>query len=105
MSKAIKKSHEENRMKKLVLLICVMLVVSLVSGCDIWEGVKWALGLVNYGRIEGTVMDIEGNPVEEATISTDAKIGTRQYEETSTTDSEGKYTLNTVPPGIHDVIM
>lgn len=89
--------------KKTILLVLVICIFTF-SGCDLIEGLKWLIGAVNYGRIEGTVTDIEGTAIEGATITSEAiGQGTRPAEETATTDSEGKYTIDMVPPGVHRI--
>ena len=73
-----------------------------LSGC-LWDDIKWTLGLVNYGRIEGTITDTEGVPIEGIHMllgpQIDGEIDFIDPYIDDDTDEDGKYRLDKVPVG------
>lgn len=91
-------------MKKTTVFTFFLIIVLSVSGCNPIESIKWFIGAVDYGKIRGTVTDIEGNPVEGMTVNIYPESITTGIEpETDETGKDGKYIVSKLIPGTYRV--
>ena len=83
---------------------CLLFIVLLFSGCNLVDSFKWFIGAVDYGKIKGAVSDLDNLPIQGAGVlayypATGVVAGS------DVTDSEGRYMLDELAPGVYRVAL